>query len=91
MTYAGNDIIGEIETSEEYKTTHGEHKKLDIKQYAPSRAILLRACRKLIADVNDTLRYYTAQSQSRDVFPFSSVFMRNPLNSTSFSYESRNE
>ena len=64
MTYAGNDIIKEIETSEEYKIMHGEHKKLDVKQYVPNREVLGRVCRKVIADISDTLRYYTAQSQS---------------------------
>ncbi len=67
MTYAGNDIIKEIEASQEYKTTHGEHKKLDVKQYVSDREVLARACRKLIVDVSDTLRYYTAQSQSGTV------------------------
>ena len=69
MTYAGNDIVAQIaamnDTSKEMVEgiLFGDSETDEPKLYEN----LANACQKLIADVGETLRYYTAQSTSSNV------------------------
>jgi len=69
MTYAGNDIIAQIaagnNTSTE--TVRGILSGDSASDEAGFSGSLEKACHKLIADVGETLRYYTAQSASANV------------------------
>ena len=64
LSYAGRDIIKEIAKHGEYAVTESGYEKLDIRHKAPNPKLLEEACRKLVVDVTETLRYYTAQEQS---------------------------
>lgn len=69
MTYAGNDIITKIaadnnastETVKEFLFGESETEEPELYES------LAKACQKLIGDVGETLRYYTAQSSSSNV------------------------
>lgn len=69
MTYAGNDIVAQIaagnNTSKE--TVRGILSGDSAADEAGFSDSLEKACHKLIADVGETLRYYTAQSASSNV------------------------
>jgi len=69
MTYAGNDIVSQIavgnDTSTE--TVRGILSGDSMADEAGLSDSLEKACHKLIADVGETLRYYTAQSASSNV------------------------
>jgi len=69
MTYAGNDIVSHIaagnNTSNE--TVRGILSGDSAADEAGISDSLEKACHKLIADVGETLRYYTAQSASSNV------------------------
>jgi len=69
MTYAGNDIVAQI-AAENDKSTETVRGILSGDSVADESGIsdsLEKACHKLIADLADTLRYYTAQSTSSNV------------------------
>ena len=69
MTYAGNDIAAQIaaenDTSKEIVMgiLFGDSEINEPGHYES----LAKACQKLIGDVGETLRYYTAQSSSSNV------------------------
>ena len=69
MAYAGNDIVAQIaagnDTSKE--TVSGILFGASVANDAGLSDSLEKACHKLIADVGETLRYYTAQSSSSNV------------------------
>jgi Tfp pilus assembly PilM family ATPase len=69
MTYAGNDIVAQIaagnDTSKE--TVRGILSGDSAADEAGLSDSLEKACHKLITDVGETLRYYTAQSASANV------------------------
>jgi len=69
MTYAGNDIVAQIaaknDTSKEI--VRGILSGDSVADEAGLSDSLEKACHKLIADVGETLRYYTAQSTSSNV------------------------
>jgi type IV pilus assembly protein PilM len=69
MTYAGNDIVAQIaawnNTSKE--TVRGILSGDSVVDEAGVSDSLEKACHKLITDVGETLRYYTAQSASANV------------------------
>jgi type IV pilus assembly protein PilM len=69
MTYAGNDIVAQIaaENNTSIETVRGilfGDSTVDERQL---QECLEKACIKLIGDVGETLRYYTAQSASSNV------------------------
>ncbi|UCE98917.1 MAG: type IV pilus assembly protein PilM [Planctomycetota bacterium] len=71
MTYAGNDVVKEIATA---NSTRPEIISRILKGHENSSGVkfdigesLAKACRKLIVDVTDTLRYYAAQEKSAAV------------------------
>jgi type IV pilus assembly protein PilM len=69
MTYAGNDIVAQIasETDTSMETVKGilfgDSETVESGLYES----LAKACRRLVGDVGETLRYYTAQSASSNV------------------------
>ncbi len=69
MTYAGNDIVAQIaaENDKSTETVRGILSGDSVADEAGISDSLEKACHKLIADVTETLRYYTAQSTSSNV------------------------
>jgi type IV pilus assembly protein PilM len=69
MTYAGNDIVAHIaeENNTSTETVRGILSGDSTANEAGLSGSLEKACHKLIADVGETLRYYTAQSTSSNV------------------------
>jgi len=69
MTYAGDDIVQQI------MTESGEQEEAITKKLSGEATVieqeliesLSKACQQLISDVNETLRYYTAQSNSASI------------------------
>ena len=69
MTYAGNDIVAQIAVTNNMSTeiVRGILSGDSASDEAGLSDSLEKACHKLIADVGETLRYYTAQSASTSV------------------------
>jgi len=69
MTYAGNDIVAQIAAMNNTSTeiVRGVLSGDSAADQADLSDSLEKACHKLIADVGETLRYYTAQSASANV------------------------
>ena len=69
MTYAGNDIVAQItaENDMSTETVRGILFGDSVVDEPGLHDCLEKACQKLIADVGETLRYYTAQSTSSNV------------------------
>jgi len=69
MTYAGNDIVAHIVAMSNMstETVKGILSGDSASDEAELNDSLEKACHKLIADVGETLRYYTAQSASANV------------------------
>ena len=69
MTYAGNDIVTQIaaENDTSTETVRGILSGDSVADEAGLSDSLEKACHKLITDVGETLRYYTAQSASSNV------------------------
>ena len=69
MNYAGNDIVAQIavENDTSMETVRGILFGDSVADEAGISDCLEKACHKLIADVAETLRYYTAQSTSSNV------------------------
>jgi len=69
MAYAGNDIVAQIaaENKTTTETVRGILSGDPAADEAGLSGSLEKACHKLIADVAETLRYYTAQSASSNV------------------------
>jgi len=69
MTYAGNDIVAQIaaENDTPTETVRGILSGDSVADEAGLSDSLEKACHKLITDVGETLRYYTAQSASLNV------------------------
>ena len=69
MTYAGNDIVAQIaaENDASMETVKGILFGDSETDEPGLYENLARACQKLITDVGETLRYYTAQSKSPNV------------------------
>jgi type IV pilus assembly protein PilM len=69
MTYAGNDIVAQI--SAENDTSIEKVREILFSEPTVSdqelQNFLTKACQRLIGDVGETLRYYTAQSSSSNV------------------------
>ncbi len=69
MTYAGNDIVAQIaaENDTPTETVRGILSGDSVADEAGLSDSLEKACHKLITDVGETLRYYSAQSASANV------------------------
>ena len=69
ITYAGNEIVGQIaaEKGAPAETIRGILPGASAATELGLDESLARACRKLITDVNETLRYYTAQGKSASI------------------------
>jgi type IV pilus assembly protein PilM len=69
MTYAGNDIVAQMaaENDTSTETVRGILSGDSVADEARLSDSLEKACHKLITDVGETLRYYTAQSSSANV------------------------
>ena len=69
MAYAGNDIVAQIvaENNTSIETVRGILFGDSTEDELQLQELLEKACQKLIGDVGETLRYYTAQSSSSNV------------------------